>query len=116
MDANSPGDEASESPEAILDALRDRREWGEEVRETQLARLVEQFPVEQLREAVRGRLRMLGGADGEAILRLVEAYSTPELLEELADALEVQRDLAPERVWGRWTCSKSRACSPITPP
>ena len=100
MDANSPGDGPSESPEAILDALRDRREWGEEVRETQLARLVEQFPVEQLREAVRGRLRMLGGADGEAILRLVEAYSTPELLEELADALEDQRDLAPERVWG----------------
>ncbi len=100
MDANSPGDEPRESPEAILDALRDRREWGEEARETQLARLVEQFPVDQLREAVRGRLRMLGGADGEAILRLVEAYSTPELLEELADALEDQRDLAPERVWG----------------
>jgi hypothetical protein len=61
--------------------------------------MVERFPAERLREAVRGRLRLLGGEDGEAILRLVEAYATPELLEELADAIEDQPDLPAERAW-----------------
>ena len=43
---------------------------------------------------------MLSGEDGDAILRLVEAYATPELLGELAEAIEDQPDLPPERVWG----------------
>lgn len=72
---------------------------GDEQRDAQLARIVERFPVDRLREAVRARLRRLGGAEGEAILRLVEAYRTPELLEELARALEDQPDLTPERAW-----------------
>jgi hypothetical protein len=42
---------------------------------------------------------MLGGGDWEAILRLVEAYASVELLEELALAIEDQPDLAPERTW-----------------
>jgi hypothetical protein len=98
MDAFSSGDDLPDSPEGMLDALRD--DPSEDARETQLARIVERFPAERLREAVRGRLRMLGGEDGEAILRLVEAYATPELLEELAEALEDQPDLPPERSWG----------------
>jgi hypothetical protein len=97
MDAFSPGDDSPDSPEAMLDAIRD--DPGEDAKDAQLARIVERFPAERLREAVRGRLRMLGGEDGEAILRLVEAYATPELLEELAEALEDQPDLAPERAW-----------------
>jgi hypothetical protein len=100
MDAFSPGDEPPDSPEAMLDALRDLPPSGEEAREAQLARIVERFPADRLREAVRGRLRLLGGEDGEAILRLVEAYATPGLLEELAEALEDQPDLPPERAWG----------------
>ena len=96
MDAFSIGDD---TPEAMLDALRDAPAAGEAAREAQLSRIVERFPAERLREAVRGRLRMLGGVDGEAILRLVEAYANPALLEELAEALEDQPDLAPERAW-----------------
>ena len=100
MDANSPGDEPSDSPERMLDALRDEPGSTEDARDAQLSRIVERFPADRLREAVRGRLRRLGGEDGEAILRLVEAYATPELLEELAEAIEDQPDLAPERAWG----------------
>jgi hypothetical protein len=99
MDAFSPGDDLEDSPEGMLDALRDAPASGEDARDAQLARIVERFPAERLREAVRGRLRMLGGEDGEAILRLVEAYSTTELLEELAQAIEDQPDLPPERAW-----------------
>ena len=99
MDATSPGDEPPETPEAMLDALRDLRASGEEARDAQLSRIVERFPAERLREAVRGRLRRLGGEDGEAILRLVEAYATPELLKELAGAIEDQPGLSPERSW-----------------
>src|SRR5436305_13666860 len=99
MDEASTGNASPDSPEAILAALREHREWGEEVQEAQLARLVEQFPVDRLREAVRSRLRELGGTDGEAILRVVEAYATPGLLRELAEALEGQPSLAPERAW-----------------
>src|SRR4051794_32196326 len=97
MDEASTGNGSPDSPESILDALRDHGEWGEDVQEAQLALLVERFPVDQLREAVRSRLRALGGADGDAILRVVEAYATPGLLQELAAALEVQPALSPER-------------------
>jgi HEAT repeats len=100
MDAFSAGDEPDDSPEGMLDALRDDPASGEDARDAQLARIVERFPADRLREAVRGRLRMLSGDDGEAILRLVEAYATPGLLEELAEALEDQPDLPPERAWG----------------
>ncbi len=99
MDAFSTGDDPEDSPEGMLDALRDDPGSGEDARDAQLARIVERFPADRLREAVRGRLRMLGGEDGEAILRLVEAYATPELLEELAEAIEDQPDLPPERAW-----------------
>ena len=94
MDADSP-----DSPEDMLDALRGPHHEDEEARDAQLVRIVERFPADRLREAVRGRLRELGGLDGEAILRLVEAYATPELLGELARALEDQPDLAPDRAW-----------------
>ena len=99
MEAQTPGDGPPESPEALLDALRDRRDWGEERQDAQLARLVERFPVDRLREAARGRFGDLGGADGEAVLRLVEAYATPELMGELARAIVDQPDLAPDRAW-----------------
>ncbi len=99
MEGTRPDDAAPDSPERMLDALRDHPPSGDPGRDAQLARIVERFPAERLVEAVRGRLRNLGGADGEAILRLVEAYASPELLEELAQAVEDQPDLAPERAW-----------------
>ncbi|WP_435006230.1 HEAT repeat domain-containing protein [Tundrisphaera lichenicola] len=99
MDVPSTEGEQADSPESMLDAVRDHREWDEDQREGQLARLVEKFPVDRLRETVRSRLIQLGGADGETILRVVEAYATPDLLRALAIALETQPDLPPERVW-----------------
>jgi hypothetical protein len=103
MDEVPSSNASPDSPESIFDDLREHREWSEDVQEAQLARLVESFPVDRLREVVRSRLRELGGADGEAILRVVEAYATPGLLHELAVALEDQPALAPERAWGALT-------------
>ncbi len=95
MDGTRPGEGSADSPEAMLDALRDHPGSGDFA----LARIVERFPADRLVAAVRGRLRQLGGESGSAILQLVEAYASPELLEELADALEDQPDLAPEQAW-----------------
>ncbi|WP_435016873.1 hypothetical protein TA3x_004454 [Tundrisphaera sp. TA3] len=89
----------AETPEAILDELRDARDLSDEEREARLARLVEQFPADRLRVAARSRLADLGGGDAEAVLRLVEAFATPALLEDLADALLGQPGLPPERSW-----------------
>jgi len=99
MDAPAQDDGSAESPGSLLDALRDGRDWDEARQETQIARLVERFPVDALRDAIRARLGHLGGRDGEAILRLAEAYATPEILGELARALVDQPDLAPDRAW-----------------
>jgi len=99
MDAPAQDDGSAETLGGLLDALRDRRDWDEGRREAQLSRMVERFPVDELREAVRARLGNLGGRDGEAVLRLAEAYSTPGLMRELARALIDQPDLAPDRAW-----------------
>ena len=53
----------------------------------------------RLREAVRPRLRDLGGADAGCLLRLVEAYATPGSLREAGRGALGQPDLAPERAW-----------------
>ena len=116
MDAHQPDDGSPETPESILDALRDRRDWTDDQRDRQLTRLVERFPADRVREAVRHRLRQIGGSDGDAILRLVEGYASPALLEELALALEDQPDLAPERAWKRWRSWKGRGCWKLIPP
>lgn len=94
-----PPPTGAETPDTILDELRDHRDWTGEVKESRLARLVERFPADRLREAARARFADLGGADAEAVLRLAEAYATPDLLAELADALVAQTDLPPERAW-----------------
>ena len=52
MDAFSPGDDPPDSPEGMLDALRDDPGAGEDARDAQLARIVERFPADRLREAV----------------------------------------------------------------
>jgi hypothetical protein len=89
----------SETPEALLDALREHPEWTARRRDELLDRLIEGFAPDRLIAAVRGRLRDLRGADSEAVLRIAEAYATPALLDELAAALAAQPNLAPERAW-----------------
>ncbi len=88
-----------ESPEALLDAIRAHPEWDETRRDEHLGRLVARVPADRLLAVVRRRLDDLGGADGEVLLRLVEAHATPALLRELAAALMAQPDLPPERAW-----------------
>jgi hypothetical protein len=90
---------ATETPEALLDALRDHPEWSESERDAQLDRLIARFPADHVRAAVRRRLDDLNGSDAEAILRLVEAHASPDLLRALAEGLLRQPDLPPERVW-----------------
>jgi hypothetical protein len=94
----SPGS-THEPPGVLLDAFRAHPEWDDRRRETQLDRLISGYPPEELRAALRWRLRDLSGADAEPVLRLLEALATPALLDALAEALLAQPDLAPERAW-----------------
>lgn len=89
----------NDSPESIFDALRDHPEWSDRQRDEALDLLVARFSGDQLVAALRPRLGHLGGGDAEAILRVLEANESPELLEALAQALLKQPDLSPERAW-----------------
>ncbi|HEY2156415.1 MAG TPA: hypothetical protein VGH33_12345, partial [Isosphaeraceae bacterium] len=103
MSAEWAGDEADargddESPDAVLDRLRDD-DLTDDGRDALLGRLIERFPAETLVAAVRPRLGDLGGEDAEAVLRLLEAFGDPSLYDDLAHALIAQPDLRPERAW-----------------
>src|SRR5438874_6449673 len=82
----------SPTPEALLDAIRDHPGWDDHRRAEVLDHLVARFPPGLLVAAARERLRDLSGHDGEAVLRLVEALATPDLLRELAEAIVAQPD------------------------
>ena len=102
MDSFSPDDGPSlafDTPEAHFDAIRDHPEWTDRRRAEELDLLVRRFPPELCITAVQKRLGDLHGGDAEPMLRLIEAHPSPELLRELAEALEAQVDLAPERAW-----------------
>lgn len=88
-----------ESPESILDAIRDHAEWTDAQRLAEFDRLIGRFEPDRLLEAARGRLLALAGLDGEAALRLLESLGSDEHLEELARALEAQPDLPAVRAW-----------------
>ncbi|MDR3637217.1 MAG: hypothetical protein P4L84_25660 [Isosphaeraceae bacterium] len=88
-----------DSPEAILDALRDHPEWTADQRDDALDALVARFPPEALAVALRPRLWSLGGGDAEAMLRIVEADGSAEVLAALAHALIAQPALPPDRAW-----------------
>jgi hypothetical protein len=92
-------DSHADSPDALFDALRDHPEWSDQERDAALDALVARFAPERLIAALQPRLRNLGGGDGEALLRLVEANASPELLGALARALAAQPNLPPERTW-----------------
>src|SRR6185312_13452734 len=81
------------------DALRAHPDWNERQRDDLMERLIARFSADRLVAAVRPRLRDLHGADGECLLRLVEANASPDLLQGLADAISSQPDLSPERAW-----------------
>lgn len=102
MDEPTPDDPRAstlETPETLLDAFRAHPEWTERERDDHLDRVIAAIPSERLSSAILARLDDLSGGEGEAILRLIEAHSTPELLRALADALVAQPDLPPERSW-----------------
>src|SRR4051812_23231091 len=88
-----------ETPESLLDTFREHPEWTDRERDEQFELLIALFPRERLLSAVRSRLPDLQAGDGEALLRLVEAFATPDLLRELAEALGMQPELVPERAW-----------------
>jgi len=88
-----------ETPDAILDAIRDHPGWPDARRDEGFDRLIARFPAATLAAAARRRLGDLGGADGGIVLRLVEALATPELLESLADALIGGPELPLERAY-----------------
>jgi hypothetical protein len=90
---------AFDTPGAMLDALRDHPEWDPPRRDEHFDRLVQRFHRADLVAAAGARLDALGGPEGEAVLRLVEALGTAELLESLAEALARQPDLPAERQW-----------------
>jgi hypothetical protein len=90
---------AIDEPDAILDAIRAHPEWSDRRRDELLDRLVSGFPAEALSNVARRRLGDLSQADGEIVLRLIEASASPPLLDELARALRNQPDLAPDRAW-----------------
>lgn len=91
--------ETAKNPEALLNALRDHPEWTERERDALLDTLVASFAPAQIVAAVQPRLQRLDGADAEAILRVVEANASANLIQSLAEGLAVQPDLAPERAW-----------------
>lgn len=102
MDAE-PIESGAETPAAILDALRDHPDWDEGKRAEALEQLIAGFPANRLLNEARGRLDNLGGGDGEAVLRLIEAFGDRESLVDLAKALATQPDLPPERAWDALT-------------
>lgn len=102
MDQQPTGDSTAlqnETPESLLDAIRNHPEWDDRRRDEILDQLIARFPSDRIVRAVVPRLQLLGRADGECLLRLVEANAAPDLLASLADAILAQPDLAPERAW-----------------
>lgn len=93
---SGPGDD---TPEAILDRLRDEPGLDPDERDALLDRLVERFDRDRIVDAVRGRLGDLGGDDAPAVLRLAEAFGDEDLFDSLGEALVAQPDLPAERAW-----------------
>jgi hypothetical protein len=88
-----------QTPDEILDRLRDDATLLPDQREAWLSRLVERFPADLLLLTIQKRFADLSGDDAEAIFRLAEAYGDEQLYRELARALVLQTDLPAERSW-----------------
>jgi len=90
---------SNDSPNALLDQVRDRTDWDDDRRSEALGDLIARFDPEVLAIAVRARLNALGGLDGATLIELVEALAQTDLFESLADALVDQPDLPPDLAW-----------------
>ncbi len=94
-----PMDTNASSAGAALDQLRHQTEWSDRERDAAFDRMIERFPMEEVIEAVRDRLRDLSGPDGEILLRVVEANPGSTLPRALAEALDDQLGLPTDRLW-----------------
>ena len=90
---------ADDTPESILNNLRDDPGLSPADRDERLGRMIERFPADRLVDAARVRLGDLSGGDAEAVLRLVESFGDRSLLAALADVLVDQPDLPPGPAW-----------------
>ena len=97
MEANAPA--PYETPESILAACRRETDPTPEAEDRAVDRLIEGFPPDALRRALRPRLDALDDADGGVVLRLLEALLDPGLAGDLAAALGRQPNLAADRAW-----------------
>jgi hypothetical protein len=88
-----------QSAEDLLDSLRTLALRGDPALEDRFGQLIARFDPARIAEALEGRITDLDGPFGEIVLRIVEAFGTPELFAELASALDRRPDLAPERQW-----------------
>lgn len=87
------------TPEDMLAALATHDELEEPVTTAIVERLIRDFEPDRLAAAMRESLGDLSGAVGEVVLRVTEIVGPEALFEELAEALDLQADLPPERAW-----------------
>ena len=99
MDQISSSAPPEETPESILEAIRSGPAPRPEEEDQRLNHLIERFPTQRLRSAIRSRLDSLGEADGAVVLRILEAHLDPEMVDALALALIRQPELPPDRAW-----------------
>jgi len=88
-----------ETPDELLDAMKRLHRDQQEAYDAKLRELVSRFDPERIQDAIRDRFTALQGLHGEAVLTLLEAFPSAELLDALAVALEAQPELPPERAW-----------------
>lgn len=86
-------------PGAWFEALRDHPEWSDSKRDEVFDQLLRRFTADQLIATARERLTALDDKDGEAVLRIIEAFGAPEDFEALARAIIGQPNLSAERAW-----------------
>ncbi len=88
-----------ETPEQILDSLRDHVEWTETERDAAFDRMIQSADLDVLETVAVLRLGNLALADGDAVLRLIEAIGSEDVLTALGQALLGQSDLSADRDW-----------------
>ncbi len=85
------------SPRGLLNSLREHPEWTDLQGDEVFERLILGFDPEAIVAVLPERFDRLGEADGSVVLRLVEAFASPELLDALLESLEREPDLSADR-------------------
>lgn len=88
-----------DTPEEILNALRDNPNWSESAFDEAFDRLIQSADLQTLESIAVRRLGDLSQNDGEAILRLIESIGSDDLLTALGHTLLTQGELSAERDW-----------------